>query len=363
VVNTTGVLTIFGNTFVGGNVNQTDAASGGSIGFYGNLQCMSVITIAGASDAGVYGDCEANAITITKDAFYVVRDYKSGSNAAITAGCSFTVDGKVQLVGLINAGAFSCLELNSGAAVDNTGATGFNILGNMHVKGTFTNTTCVANISGNAYFGQTFSQVDATGVGSVGVYGRAFFDGDCTVNGGYVELDGGCHINILTIILGEVDTFDDSVVTTDVNVGPGTIFLAQGGTLKVGHNISNTGTITCLSLECSGNVDNTGATSFTVYGDCNVGGTFTNGVCTTEVFGALWVGNALTNNGGILRAARSIDVGGDLTNTTGTTTGGPINVRGDVNCLAGTINAYGGILLAGTLTNTGTINNVVYHYP
>ena len=95
------------------------------------------------------------------------------------------------------------------------------------------------------------------------------------------------------------DTTDanDVVITGNLNIAAGQTYTVEGK-LQVYGNITNAGTLVCLSLDCGGNVDNSGATSLTVRGDVYVGGNFTNDTCVTVINGELMVSGTVTNTTG-----------------------------------------------------------------
>ena len=288
----------------------------------GNLQVYGNITNAGTLTC-LSLDCGGNVDNTGATIFTVNGECKITGNfindvCATTTG-PLTVNGNIT-----NSGTLTCLTLDCGGNVDNTGATSFTVNGDIRVARNITNTTGIFEVYGNVLYAGNILQQDMTNVGSIYISGNLHCQTFDIIDGAsYCEVDGDAILYALDL---EANSFisGNTHIETTITIAAGATITASK--LEVDGNITNAGTLTCLSLDCGGNVDNTGATIFTVNGECKITGNFINDVCAT--------------------------------------TTGPLTVNGNItNSVAGVITSNGGVLLAGTLTNAGTINNNTYHYP
>jgi hypothetical protein len=209
----------------------------------------------------------------------------------VTAGCTAHFGGYLKVgVSIANSGTLQCLSLTCGGDVDNTGAVQLVVKGDAHIKGNLTNTTGGVEIDGKTYLG-SLDQVDATQNGYLYFFGKCFCDGHFIVNGADAsEVDGEFYSYSLSVALAVMDFYNSVKCTSDIT-------------------ISNTAEVSCLSLECGGNVDNTGATSMTVNGDCKIAGNLVNDVCITDA-SHIDVKGSITNSNRI--TAMSISCSGDV---------------------------------------------------
>jgi hypothetical protein len=89
----------------------------------------------------------------------------------------------------------------------------------------------------------------------------------------------------LTVAPGITRTIQgDVVITGDLNVQAAGV-LVVNGKLQVYGTVTNAGTITCLSLDSPGNVNNDAGVNLIVNGDCQIGGNLANSIGTITING------------------------------------------------------------------------------
>ena len=90
---------------------------------------------------------------------------------------------------------------------------------------------------------------------------------------GIDELRGTVVVNTNLAVGATTKVFPSGLlVVGNLTIGAGGSLTVEGK-LAVYGTITNAGTLICLSLECGGALDNTGATAFTVLGDARIRGT------------------------------------------------------------------------------------------
>ncbi len=300
-----GSITTFGQCSIGHDIVNTGTMTTMS------LICGNNIDNTGATSLTVNGNCNVSV------------DF-------INAGCTTIISGNCQIGGNFSTdGAYTSTTLQIGGDFTLNGANNLIVNGNFSVGGSVVHSAAgVMYIWGNCKCGEDW---DNTGGDNVDIHG------DCHI--GETVGGGGPH-GTLTLdaaatftVIGHswIDTLDSSStgdlifrgnlqianeficsvvanVTIQGNFQVGQTITNVGnitcmGTVQCGNELLNTGEFECLSLECGGIINNTGATSLTVNGDCVVGGgvggnAIINAGCTTQINGDCKAAGSIQNGVG-----------------------------------------------------------------
>ncbi len=306
ITNTTGTISIWGNVQTGAGLGTTT----GAIVINGNVQIGGLLTST---------DTTGN-ITVTGNCIV-------GANIENTSTATITIGGNclIQTGALINSGAGNVdiegsLDVNGlpGGAlgyINNSGAVGTDLIVTGRIRCNY-----IANTAGTI---SAFSDVQTYGSFTT-TTGEIRIGGDAHVGGGFSTTTGAVNV------YGDIFVRDTFTVS-----GAATVLVS--GKVETGGTLTNVGTTFLGSLNCQGELINTGAVSITIRGDCYVYGGITNTTGIITIIGNCHVARLITTTG-------AVTVGGNFFST------GELTASG-----AATVIIYGKAEVGGVLTNVGTM--------
>jgi hypothetical protein len=412
--NTSGVVTIGGNCEVGGtgnlstttgnvtitgNVNVAGRITLSNTGFLtvkGNVRCDNIAISNAGAILTVEGNLEvlnvgatainmtaAGTITVKKD-LYVAGTLVNFAGATITSWGALNVGGSIT-----NPGTLTCLSLECGVVLDNTGATALTVYGDCKTGGTLTNTTGAITIGGNCEIGGAGNLT--TTAGAITINGKCNLSGAFTASGA-----GNTIIKGNTFIAGILTLSNTGDLTVSGNLRCDSVAISNAGAvltvegncecLNIGTSVNMTAAAQVRvkkDLYCAGGYSG-GAAVLNVYGkarvrdtfSCTTGSLFIQGDCfcsydlapvgagSVFVGGNLYVGNDLRPTTASLTLLGSVFVGDNLSLTTGSIIiGGNLQVKGTttVSGAAGSLTVYGDAELIGAVGATnGTATITIY---
>jgi hypothetical protein len=397
-----GNVTSAGSLIVNGDLRGNVVTSSGVTGIiyaYGNLDCYDFVINNATAEIDVDGGNLTSALGIDDVGILIVHgDIKTGDLIDITG--TMTVDGNVEcgdhldnhtndltITGNVTVrfsltnrnGAFLYIYGNLDVYEDFNNIAGgdVEIWGDIHISGYFsTGDTPRVRMRGNVFLGgEGGSYFRNLGTGTCEIFGNLFISNDNIVppgnerllnnSTGVINIYGELHIDgtILNHSTGTISISGNAYVSEEIqnDAAGGTItFLSK---LQCTGDITNVGTLTCLSLECGGTVTNTGAV-FTVLGDCQITGAIANaGAGAVSVSGHTKVGSIINSAGGDVTFNSGLDCDGGFDNTGGDAIGitGDVFISGTLT-LTGTsaVLIYGNVQIAGNLANGSSGGFTVY---
>jgi hypothetical protein len=262
ILDATSICKINGHAQVAGDglLGRGDVINNGIL-FCNSMDVGGKVDNTGATSVNINGDCKI-------------------AGALVNDICTTSILGKTQVGGNItNVGTLSCLSMHCGGDINNTGAVKLNVKGDMFIKGILTNTIGLIEIEGKIHC-NSLEQTDATRTGVIFIGDDCFCVDRFNINGaGNSDVCGKLHSSYIYIALVNF------TCTNNVNVDQDIV-------------IYNTAVVRFLSLECGKDMDNTGATSVNINGDCKIAGALVNGASNTFISGILLVCGTIYNTGG-----------------------------------------------------------------
>jgi len=316
-----GDVTIDGDCFItGGLIN---GAGSGNIVIMGNCR------------AAYMDNADSNSIEIFGN--FTATEAPSGGvcgHIINSGGGNVVIHGDVSLNG--NPGT-------PGGYIDNTGGQDIRIYGNLFMTGTITNpgvnshfevdgkTYVKLSITNNGIWDsgpvESGSDIVQSGVGSM------FINGDCCCHGNIntvtqLLIKGNCHAVFgITCNNGTVIIMGNAIIGA---TGLSSLENSNGGSVTINGNCQVADHVKNLAncvmsiagkldingdpISAEGYLDNTGATSLHVGGDCHINGPLTNTTGTVSIFGDFYDGGDLTNGAGAIYIVGESRIYGSITN-------------------------------------------------
>ncbi len=387
-----GGLLIIENTI--NNAGGTILASGGSVQIYGGMVLGGTLTSTGTSNLSFNNNGSGgtlSGVTLSNGSQFSVLGYDNG-NSVLTVANGIANNGTITVnspaSGYLNSLTFSGSQTLSGTgsvvlggiyaelSTSNSGvltqAAGHTISGQGTITAALINQGVVnANVSGGtlALYGNPMTNagtMEATGGGVLSIQNTTVNNAGRTIlasGGGNVQL-GNAAINGGTLSSTGTSSFQvggySNVTSLNaITLSNGSQFnIASGAGLTVANGITNNGTITMDSDNGSADVSLTFSGSQTLSGSGSVilGGpnvqlnTSNSGVLTQAaghtISGQGTINAALINQGLIEGSGGGLLI---IENTIN-------NAGGTILASGGSVQIYGGMVLGGTLTSTGTSN-------
>ena len=341
------VKTIYGNIIVTGDVN---VAALGILTVRGDLTIMGNLVVDDVQPHSplafrVYGDLRVFGNVSNQGVFFVYGDMSAqflANGCQITVSKGLFVNSTIENFGEgIEFANIQCRTLKTDF-VDNGGTNGaaLNCLGDVEIRSSLINRTgSFVEIQGNAILANVGQEDLGAHTANIWVRGTmqaqeiAIVGGRSAIDAPSLRVDGDLKVTLLgispgstgsVIVLGDArigvliieEPFsaltDEGLlkVVGDCLVGAHSLAgftnyftINAGGKAEVGRrlqtpDIISNGIISCGSLDCTGDVDLTGAVSMTINGDARVAGDFTVDTATVVINGLAAVRGAFTKTTG-----------------------------------------------------------------